>query len=231
MNSKNILWTFFGVASFCALILIFSMLFFHPKADENENVAEANLENTILVGPRNNSNLIPEIKDYEGETEAENFVVGEKEEGYTDKQDIVNNIDNVEVEKNQTDIESSDNIENKTAKEETKSEALPQKSDNIASRQNTRTERTTSVVPAQKSPEYWIQLGSYQSKSRAEQVKQNLAEKDFICRITSKIVDGDNYFRVRMGPYLNEAEANKFLNWVKNIEAYQGSYISQVLAN
>ena len=76
--------------------------------------------------------------------------------------------------------------------------------------------------------EYWIQAGSFASRSRAESSSQILSEKGFSNLITIKTVDKEDYFRVRMGPYTSKAEAQKFLNWVKGIDAYENSYISQV---
>ena len=76
--------------------------------------------------------------------------------------------------------------------------------------------------------EYWIQAGSFSSRSRAESSSQSLAEKGFSNLITIKTVDSKDFFRVRMGPYLSKAEAEKFLQWVKEIDSYEKSYISQV---
>ncbi|MCK5672758.1 MAG: SPOR domain-containing protein, partial [Spirochaetales bacterium] len=54
------------------------------------------------------------------------------------------------------------------------------------------------------------------------------AEKGFSNLITIKTVDNSDYFRVRMGPYMSNAEAEKFLEWIKEIDSYEKSYISQV---
>jgi len=79
--------------------------------------------------------------------------------------------------------------------------------------------------------EYWIQAGSYSSKYRAEQMQEKLSEKGIPSRITSKEVDGTNYFRVRIGPYDNENEAVKFLTWIHEVQGFENSYISQVYAS
>ncbi|MEW5814702.1 MAG: SPOR domain-containing protein [Spirochaetota bacterium] len=78
--------------------------------------------------------------------------------------------------------------------------------------------------------EYWIQTGSYKSKARAEQVKENLSAKGVESRITSRLLDGEDYFRVRIGPYTNKDEAQKFLEWVKSISGFENSYVSMVYA-
>ena len=79
-----------------------------------------------------------------------------------------------------------------------------------------------------KGTEYWIQTGSFTSKTRAEQVRESLSSKGVVSRIVSKDVDGSNFFRVRVGPYQNKEEAEKFLGWIKGIENFENSYISQV---
>ena len=101
-------------------------------------------------------------------------------------------------------------------------------------------ETTTVVRPAEqpaapkpatrtiKGTEYWIQAGSYTSQTRAEQVKENLQAKGIKSRIVSREVNGENFFRVRIGPYENAQEAEKFLAWIKEIKDFEGSYISQV---
>jgi cell division protein FtsN len=76
--------------------------------------------------------------------------------------------------------------------------------------------------------EYWIQVASYKSSYRAEQLKEALSEKGFPCRIISKDVNDELYFRVRSGPYANENEAKKFLGWIQELSGYENSYISQV---
>jgi DedD protein len=76
--------------------------------------------------------------------------------------------------------------------------------------------------------EYWIQAGSYTAKDRAEQVKNSLQEKGVVSRITSREVDGETYFRVRIGPYENSGEADKFLEWIRNMRGFESSYVSQV---
>jgi cell division protein FtsN len=76
--------------------------------------------------------------------------------------------------------------------------------------------------------EYWIQVGSFSSRSRADDLRESLEEKGLAPRITTRLVGGASHFRVRLGPYPNRAEADKFLEWVKALEGLQGSYVSMV---
>ena len=76
--------------------------------------------------------------------------------------------------------------------------------------------------------EYWIQAGSYTSMIRADEVKQKLSEKGIASVITTKTVDGADYYRVRIGPYGSEAEAEKFLGWIRGVSGFESSYVSMV---
>lgn len=92
----------------------------------------------------------------------------------------------------------------------------------------------TAPAPVVKKPvtvvEYWIQAGAFESSSRAEEVKGVLVEKGFSPIISTRTLNGSTYFRVRLGPYPNEGEASKFLGWVKEIEGFSSSWISEVTA-
>ena len=76
--------------------------------------------------------------------------------------------------------------------------------------------------------QYWIQAGSYRSQSRAEDTREVLASKGWEGRIVTREVEGDIYYRVRLGPYDSEPEAQKFLDWLRGLDAFESSYISQV---
>jgi len=76
--------------------------------------------------------------------------------------------------------------------------------------------------------EYWIQAGSYGSNSRANQVREQLSEKGITSTVQTRELESGTYFRVRIGPYENSEEAAKFLQWVKNLEGFNDSYITEV---
>ena len=78
--------------------------------------------------------------------------------------------------------------------------------------------------------EYWIQAGSYKSMSGAQSAREKLSGEGVASRITIKTVDGADYYRVRIGPYSNKQEAEKFLEWVKKMDPFKSSYISKVTA-
>lgn len=75
---------------------------------------------------------------------------------------------------------------------------------------------------------YWIQAGSFQTQSRAEQTQHQLAERGWDTRIISRDVNGQVFFRVRLGPFETKDEAGKFLDWITDIDSFESSYISEV---
>ena len=76
--------------------------------------------------------------------------------------------------------------------------------------------------------EYWIQVASFTSRGRADTVDQQLRDLGVASRITTRRAGDSLFFRVRVGPYLNEREAKKFLGWIKSVDGLTRSYISRV---
>lgn len=79
--------------------------------------------------------------------------------------------------------------------------------------------------------QHWIQVASYTSDFRAEQAKKALEDKGITGKVMSRDINGKTYFRVRVGPYLTQSEAEKFLGEIKKITEFNSSYISLVYAN
>lgn len=75
--------------------------------------------------------------------------------------------------------------------------------------------------------EYWIQVISSPSRDRVEQVRVRLQEQNLGSRITSIDHNNTTFFRLRVGPYTNKAEAEKFLDWMKALDGFEESYISE----
>jgi cell division protein FtsN len=88
----------------------------------------------------------------------------------------------------------------------------------------------TAVKPRQARPsvDYWIQTGSYKSQSRADELVSRLADKGLPGKVFSYDSRGQTYYRVRIGPYANHGEADKFLSIVRQIQGLESSYVSQV---
>lgn len=76
--------------------------------------------------------------------------------------------------------------------------------------------------------EHWIQLISSPNKERVDLVRDTLREEYSVgARVTTTEVDGRTYYRLRLGPYDDRAEAEKFLSWIREIEGFGESYISE----
>ncbi|MGO9409969.1 MAG: SPOR domain-containing protein [Spirochaetia bacterium] len=81
---------------------------------------------------------------------------------------------------------------------------------------------------SRRSVDFWIQTGSYKSQSKADELIATLADKGLSGKVFSYDVHGGTYYRVRIGPYTNQGEADKFLSIVKQIQGLETSYVSQV---
>ncbi|NCN04467.1 MAG: SPOR domain-containing protein [Spirochaetales bacterium] len=74
--------------------------------------------------------------------------------------------------------------------------------------------------------EFWIQVLSTPSRDRIEQVQQELESYGLGGRVTTTRIDEVTYYRLRYGPYTQRAEAQKFLDWIKESPRFVDSFIS-----
>jgi DedD protein len=74
---------------------------------------------------------------------------------------------------------------------------------------------------------YWVQAGSFSTQIGAENVKETLAAKGITAIIENRDVNGKNYFRVRIGPYTSQNEADYWLAVIKNINGFESSQVWQ----
>lgn len=86
----------------------------------------------------------------------------------------------------------------------------------------------TVVKKATARTEYWIQAGSFSSLQKARDVKNKLNNMGTVSTVSTTNVNGTNFYRVRLGPYTEKPEAEKFLDWIKDVDGFGGSYISEV---
>lgn len=75
--------------------------------------------------------------------------------------------------------------------------------------------------------DFWVQTGAFSSMIRAEDAKELLASKGLTSIIETRIVNGQNFYRVRLGPYTSENEAKHWLDIVKLIDGFQNSQVRQ----
>jgi DedD protein len=74
---------------------------------------------------------------------------------------------------------------------------------------------------------YWIQVGSYNDLIKAEEVRDYLLLKDISSQIQTKTVEGNTYYRVRIGAFQSKGEADRFLVPIKEMENFNESYVVQ----
>lgn len=84
------------------------------------------------------------------------------------------------------------------------------------------------LTPSAPLHEFWVQVGSFASRSRADALGQRLSNQGIVSRVTTRTAGAEVFFRVRVGPYASRVEAEKFLAWVQRVDGMDGSYISEV---
>jgi len=77
--------------------------------------------------------------------------------------------------------------------------------------------------------DYWIQTGAFTVKVRADDAKELLASKGLTSIIENSDINGKTWYRVRLGPYTSETEANYWLALVKSIDGFTESQIRQTV--
>ena len=75
--------------------------------------------------------------------------------------------------------------------------------------------------------DYWVQTGAFSTKVRAEGAKETLARKGITSIIENREISGKVWYRVRVGPYTSENEANYWLALVKSIDGFTESQVRQ----
>lgn len=85
---------------------------------------------------------------------------------------------------------------------------------------------TRSTAPVRVT-EYWIQLIASPSRDRVEQANVRLSDVNLSGRVTTRQVDDTLYYRLRVGPYSSQDEAEKFLEWIGELDGFESAYISE----
>ena len=75
--------------------------------------------------------------------------------------------------------------------------------------------------------DFWVQTGAFSTLAKAEGVKQALATKGINSLIDNRDVNGSTLFRVRVGPYTSQNEANYWLSLIKTINGFEESQVRQ----
>jgi len=101
--------------------------------------------------------------------------------------------------------------------------AAQQKSQTTAAAASSRTSASTKTIN-----DFWIQTGAYPSMVGAEDIRETLANNGLV-GIVSIFEDGRTWYRVRLGPYTSEKEANHWLAIVKSINGFDKSEVRQTI--
>ncbi|MFP4644529.1 MAG: SPOR domain-containing protein [Spirochaetales bacterium] len=119
--------------------------------------------------------------------------------------------------------------------QESETEADAQESETAAEAQESETaaegqESETAAAAQESGPtrEYWIQVLSSSSRDTAEAARERLEGRSLGSVIFPVTVSGQEYYRVRVGPYENPEEAQKFLGWIQDLDGFEESYVSRV---
>ena len=75
--------------------------------------------------------------------------------------------------------------------------------------------------------DYWVQTGAFSTVAKAEGIKDTLASRGITSIIENRDIDGRTLFRVRVGPYTSQNEANYWLSLIKSINGFEDSQIRQ----
>lgn len=224
MEQKKLLWIIFSVAIFLLVVVGVGIVWFFPTGEAEgmtpTGMADSSSEFDPIEWVRQSEEEYPGLtekpdEDATGEEGDGDFIVvygeTEEEEQKEEEPEKITAPSKIELPKEQPAARVATTPQPKAAPK--------------------RTEQKPAPAPKKVTvPEYWIQVGSYTSQARAEQIKSTLMEKGVASIITTKPIEETTYFRVRIGPYSSKQEAEKFLSWIHDINGFSGSYISLVYA-
>jgi len=83
------------------------------------------------------------------------------------------------------------------------------------------------IAQSARSYAYWVQTCSFLDTDRARAAKQDLEEKGVVSNIVTRSIDGQVWFRVRVGPYTSKPEADYWYSLIKEIDGFEGSLVMQ----
>jgi len=224
MEHKKLLWVIFSVVGFVLVIAVLGMVLFWPgDAKEGEGVLGALGTSEKEFDP---VEWVREDREYPGLEEPVEEPVEEAKEAKEAKEDEVVIVYGETEKEGEKVVPGTKDIEIEVYE--------PSKRKAEAEKPAPAAEKPARVPKEEKKPEtvrvkeYWIQTGSYTELYRAEEIKRELANRGVASIITSKTVNDTIFYRVRIGPYATSAEAEKFLGWIREINGFESSYVSQV---
>jgi DedD protein len=82
-------------------------------------------------------------------------------------------------------------------------------------------------APVKTYDDFWVQTGSFSTKVRADNVKESLGAKGIGSVIEVRNVNEQTWYRVRVGPYTSQNEAQYWLSLIQAIDGFEESQIWQ----
>lgn len=239
MENKNIILIIVSVCLFFMVITGASMFLFWPDTGANYDSAG----NTLFTN--NSNNGFEYIADAENTEELQELSGDEnRRQTDTDVMQITDQSENDEILKEIDSENGVQNLVNGYIEDETEIEIVERPKNNLTTQkpsyepsttQTTRTETTNNTTTVTQvhnqtkpSKEYWIQAASYKNLSSAETMNEQLRGIGISCTIQTKNISGETWYRLRIGPYGNYNEAEKFLIWIKTIDGLENSLIWEV---
>ncbi len=73
---------------------------------------------------------------------------------------------------------------------------------------------------------YWVQVFSTSNRNKAYSIKGEFEKRGITTVVVTKTINNQMYYRLRIGPYYNKSEGDKFLQWVKKIDVYKDAYLT-----
>ncbi len=240
MEQKKLLWIIFSATLFLLVVVGAGIIWLYPQPEEQPVAAaegtdarEAGAEFDPVEWVRSDQKS-PGLEERPEKEEDENFVVVYGESDQKDQTQPIIKPEEADSAKKMGESKSDELTDQSTKAQKSTSATQPKPASaekpkpRPSMKPKTQQTETTRTV---RTTEFWIQTGSYTSRTRADNIKAELDRLGFTGRIMSKDVDGTLYYRVRIGPYEKKEEAQKFLTWVKAKEQFSNSYISQVYRN
>lgn len=121
--------------------------------------------------------------------------------------------------KNETAQKALDQASTKTvAKSSTSSTAKK----TVAKSSETKNTATTASV-AQSAGTYWVQVSSYSVEKYADNARNELDKNKLPCEVFTTTVNGTLYYRVRVGPYKTQKEAENSKAKIDSIALFKGA--------
>jgi cell division protein FtsN len=233
MEQKSVLWTIFSVIAFLVVVVVLGLIFFYPK---KEAASSGLTVNGVAVQPADSVNpeawirqpsTVPGFETPEEAPVTESSPTASYGEppaasstaGLSDTGDAIT-----------IDMREAPAF-GETAKSENRASdaaALPRPAPAAASAKSSPKATNKPAAAAPAVARYWIQAGSFKSRSNAEQTKAALDKKGLSSLVTTKNENGDDFYRVRVGPFATGAEAEAWLQKVRAVDGFSGSYVSRV---